>query len=315
MEQRTNGLTYTHAGDVRAARLNYAGAYRTADVTKAYQRPGKSVTPYMLTLADGRERRVYAMAYGNGAVPYVIVKGVDVLLDDQTRDALARMHAHGTPFQPVRPHAEMVADAKSQILEDVRNGIVPANVPGFNELHDYADANMYGWREEDEDTSYISSPVIGPVQEEVHQWIVSGGIVAAAGTTELVTDDATTEAVWEAYGDGFGELAGNLADGDPFVAGVVCLDDRTWLASIETEHGQRTVYKLSAESDALVWLATQRARLTALPIEEWPASLVQEEGEEEDEGIVSERQARAARGQVGWDGSSSELGDPRAWPL
>lgn len=99
MEQRDNGLTYTNAGDISTARVNYGGAYRPADLYGAYRTPGKRITPYMVTLAGRREMRVYAMAYGNGEVPYIRVDGTDVILDGATLDALARMHAAGESWE------------------------------------------------------------------------------------------------------------------------------------------------------------------------------------------------------------------------
>lgn len=40
--------------------------------------------------------------------------------------------------------AEVVALTKREILEDIRDGTVPATVKTFSELHDYVDANCYG---------------------------------------------------------------------------------------------------------------------------------------------------------------------------
>lgn len=34
--------------------------------------------------------------------------------------------------------------AKQEVYNDVRNGVVPASVGSFSELHDYTDANKYG---------------------------------------------------------------------------------------------------------------------------------------------------------------------------
>ena len=172
MEKRSNGLMYTHTGDIRAARVNYAGAYGRFDRSHAYQPPSKRVSPYMVTLADGRERRVYVMAYGNSGVPYIIVRGTDVILDAATDDALAHMHASGEPFIPTRPHAELVEIAKSQILDDVADGTIPSTVATYSELHDYVDANMYGGDD-------LTSAEAGPLQEEIHAWITEGGISAA----------------------------------------------------------------------------------------------------------------------------------------
>lgn len=191
MEQRTNGLMYTHAGDIRAARVNYAGGYRTAD-QGGKRRPGKDVTPYMVRLADGRERRVYAMSYGNGSVPYVIVKGQDVILDSRTQDALARMHASGDAFTALRPHAEVVAEMKEEITDDARTGHVPASVTDFSVLHDFTDANMYGYSDEDSEDGDLAA-VFGPAQDDVHHWLEGHGIMATlaeevGGTLEFTHD-------------------------------------------------------------------------------------------------------------------------------
>lgn len=51
---------------------------------------GKIPTRYLLFYA-GRERRVYLMSYGNGASPYVIVKGQDVFLDSVAEEALSNV--------------------------------------------------------------------------------------------------------------------------------------------------------------------------------------------------------------------------------
>lgn len=42
---------------------------------------GNLPTPYLLTLPDGRERRVRAMCYGNAATHFIRVAGEDVYLD------------------------------------------------------------------------------------------------------------------------------------------------------------------------------------------------------------------------------------------
>lgn len=270
MHTRSNGLTYTHPGDIRAARVNYGGAYGTAD-RKGQRNRSRAVTPYMVTLEDGRERRVYAAQTKDGtqAMPFVSVRGEDVMLDARTEDALAQMHASGEPFKVLRPHAELVSDMIAEILDDVRDGTVPASVTDYSELHDYTDANTYGWREEDEGEDFDSSTV-GPAQDDVHAWLQSGGILAAAGNPELVADDRTNDEVWGMFGDGLGESVGDMGDGDPFWAGITWDDNGQWFGAIESTLGQRTVYRFASEESASVWLATQRARLVAVPVEEWP---------------------------------------------
>lgn len=51
---------------------------------------GKVPTRYMIQY-DRKWRRVYAMVYGNGGVPYVIVNGVDLVLDIKTEDHLSKV--------------------------------------------------------------------------------------------------------------------------------------------------------------------------------------------------------------------------------
>lgn len=67
-----------------------------------------------------------------------------------------------------------VADAKREILEDVRDGRVPADVPTFSALHDYVDANEYGGLTEDRAAWSLST--VAAVQDELDRWIVRGGV-------------------------------------------------------------------------------------------------------------------------------------------
>ncbi|AYD81480.1 hypothetical protein SEA_JUSTBECAUSE_325 [Streptomyces phage JustBecause] len=61
---------------------------RTTDVPKGGQTVtgygGKIPTAHMIEYL-GVWRRVYAMAYGNGSTPYVLVKGEVVVLDGDTQ--------------------------------------------------------------------------------------------------------------------------------------------------------------------------------------------------------------------------------------
>lgn len=82
---------------------------------------------------------------------------------------------------------------KAEILEDVKNGIVPATVKSFSELHDYVDANCYGGTEAlldemdkqapdtDEGHSRAMSALVdicNPAQEIINDWIAAGGITS-----------------------------------------------------------------------------------------------------------------------------------------
>jgi hypothetical protein len=70
---------------------------------------------------------------------------------------------------------------REMILDDVRGGRVPATVRDFSELHDHLDANDYldqagvQWGDSG-DTEADLADVIA-VQDAVHAWLQSGGIV------------------------------------------------------------------------------------------------------------------------------------------
>ncbi len=75
--------------------------------------------------------------------------------------------------------------AKSEIMRDVRIGVVPTSVPDFSALHDYVNANMYGdtgyWPNmpsETDDEQYQNDfcRFWNAVQDRVDAWIKAGGI-------------------------------------------------------------------------------------------------------------------------------------------
>jgi hypothetical protein len=89
--------------------------------------------------------------------------------------------------------SELAEKMKAEILADVENGIVPASVVSFSELHDYVDANLYGGTEalleeldaEVPDTDEGHSAALAalcslanPAMDAVDKWIRSGGITA-----------------------------------------------------------------------------------------------------------------------------------------
>lgn len=77
---RDNGLRYTVPDYVTAVHVDRE-APRSGQTVSGYG--GKLPTPYRLTYA-GRNRRVYAMCYGNAASLYVIVGGAVAHLDTVT---------------------------------------------------------------------------------------------------------------------------------------------------------------------------------------------------------------------------------------
>lgn len=87
---------------------------------------------------------------------------------------------------------ELAERMKTEILADVENGVVPASVSSFSELHDYVDANLYGGTEalleqldaEVPDTDEGHSAALAalcdlanPAMDAVDAWIRSGGII------------------------------------------------------------------------------------------------------------------------------------------
>lgn len=85
---------------------------------------------------------------------------------------------------------DMIEITKSEVLQDVRTGRVPANVASFSALHDHVDANGYGgafqWasvpsdHEGDEEYLNTHCEFWNKVQNAVDAWIKGGGIHAAS---------------------------------------------------------------------------------------------------------------------------------------
>lgn len=90
----------------------------------------------------------------------------------------------------MKTKAEVVAQIKAEILEDIAAGRVPADVKSFGDLHDYRDANCYGGfcddavademiahfggRPEHEGMPDAMIEFINEVQEEIHTWLAAG---------------------------------------------------------------------------------------------------------------------------------------------
>jgi hypothetical protein len=77
-----------------------------------------------------------------------------------------------------------VERAKQEIIEDVERGLVPIDAPTFAELHDYADANCYGWGFEDgmpdfDDDDFCA--FCNRMQDALARWIEAGGLAGAVG--------------------------------------------------------------------------------------------------------------------------------------
>ena len=77
--------------------------------------------------------------------------------------------------------AQIIDRAKREVLEDVREGVVPAAISRAFELHDFVDANEYGGLCEDNfgDDSDTNVDNANAVFAALDQWITSGGMRAA----------------------------------------------------------------------------------------------------------------------------------------
>jgi hypothetical protein len=78
--------------------------------------------------------------------------------------------------------AQAIAQAKTEIAEDVAAGHIPATVETFADLHEYVDANMYGAeieRVEGDVESMIDA--VNAVQGALDAWIKGGGLIKGNG--------------------------------------------------------------------------------------------------------------------------------------
>lgn len=77
---------------------------------------------------------------------------------------------------------ELAEAMKSEIIADVKSGIVPATVGSFSELHDYVDANCYGGTEKLLDDVGMDAclALCNPAMDKVDAWIKSGALRCAS---------------------------------------------------------------------------------------------------------------------------------------
>lgn len=76
-------------------------------------------------------------------------------------------------------YLERYTRAQREILQDVREGIVPATVSCFSDLHDHVDANKYGGFTEDGYQISHEWEFECYVQHNLSIWIQGGGITKA----------------------------------------------------------------------------------------------------------------------------------------
>jgi hypothetical protein len=92
---------------------------------------------------------------------------------------------------PRREYDNLVALMKAQIRRDVQDGITPVTVASYEDLHEYVDANMYGFRHRGTDREYLAVPslrerldysdqrhlnVLNAAHGEVDRWLAAGGL-------------------------------------------------------------------------------------------------------------------------------------------
>lgn len=96
---------------------------------------------------------------------------------------------------------EIAERMKSEIVDDVKAGIVPASVATFAELNNYVDANCYGGSEKLLDELDAEAPdtdeghtealtrlcdLMNPAMEMINFWLKAGGIAKALSATKQV---------------------------------------------------------------------------------------------------------------------------------
>lgn len=101
-------------------------------------------------------------------------EGVVMMADGE----VVREHMEGVKDEPLPPLEVTIARAKREILEDVKEGVMPATVGDFAELHDYTDANRYGgaFEFEVDAASQEQADYWNAVQDTVSGWIRRGGL-------------------------------------------------------------------------------------------------------------------------------------------
>ena len=68
-------------------------------------------------------------------------------------------------------YEEIVARARQEILDDIRQGVVPATVTSFSDLHAYVDANEYGGVVDLVDQLPVE--VLDEIQNAIDAWLKS----------------------------------------------------------------------------------------------------------------------------------------------
>jgi hypothetical protein len=156
----------THGTDLHYAVEAFADLTRTVRATArglsiaaAWQSPG-TVGHVLAELASTGSARIDRLRAD--------AEAVERASDNPLAAAdMASLVTYGDGLNPETAWLAMIA--MGQILDDVENGHVPADVPTFSALHDYVDANTYG-------SHFLTTEEAAPMQDAVHAWIVAGGL-------------------------------------------------------------------------------------------------------------------------------------------
>lgn len=76
----------------------------------------------------------------------------------------------------MKNYKEIIEKAKSEILNDIKEGIVSNTISSFSELHDFVDANYYGGFCDDGYEASKNFNFEFKIQEDLDAWIKNGGV-------------------------------------------------------------------------------------------------------------------------------------------
>lgn len=80
--------------------------------------------------------------------------------------------------------AEIITKSQEEIVQLVKDGVVPKSVPSFGDLHDYVDANCLGGMCDDETFKKVFADEqkgvdhLNDIQDKLDVWIKDGGVAA-----------------------------------------------------------------------------------------------------------------------------------------
>lgn len=208
---------------------------------------------------------------------------------------------------------EIIERMKAEIIEDVKSGTVPADIPDFSELHKHVDPNCYGGVDEvfaevvtasktDEEHQAkldIVNAVMQPTVEAIDAWIKAGGIALALakkisvyrpkaaiglGAPEAFVDDDHPK-----QGDWHQSAKAQLIEGDPhmrlhqmgrdfLIYSMYHAREPHYLGMAVENFGcacKKLGYELPLKETDAVWLAYLKSELDPAPLDEQQSLLEQ----------------------------------------